>query len=481
MKLLNLEEEGNVISRCFRDNGVSVRCVPPPVTFETGGMRIYYLIQDPRKKTVPPRKVVQMAPAIGEALTIAWNQRTEVMIRTLPLRIEVPRRDPVFISIRGVLSKMRGIAHGRPLALMGETYDWGQIRLAPGERRKARPFIVDMSKPQSPHILVAGQTGAGKSKWIQTVILGMAISASPAEVQIGIIDPKGKDFPIFSGFADPDNRSETIRLPHMMAPVAVSQPECEDIFGRLAAEINRRTIALKNMDPLTPEAEKMKKLGPTIVLFIDEVADLISEASAGSKIEETIGRFLQIGRGLGFHMILGTQKPSADYIKKVAKDKANVPVRVCGSVPTMSDAKIITGVAGSKVGAHLFVVGDFAHVQSSKITMFRSFAIQDDELPLAIAGIVDVWRGVMPAPALPSPPKKGGKRTGEKVRRKVGSGITATERSQRHAILRQVVLNTVNAGGEVTPASLSQYHRSKFGTALNHNSAVKIIAEAMQS
>jgi len=456
----------NEISKVFRANGIPMRVAEEQISFQTSKTRVFYLKTMKGAKPPKPSTIINLAPVIGEALTLAWNGRREVKIRTLPLRIESTRPDPVAISLLPAIKQIKKRGSGRPLLLMGETYDWDAVTPPNGKRRDATIFMIDMSQPASPHALVAGRTGGGKSKLLQTMILGMAAASSPKDLSFAVIDPKGVDFKAFTS------------LPHMIAPVAVTPGDSLALLKSVEAEVGRRQGVLQSMRDEATHESMMKALGPTIVIFVDEVADLVSEAEKNSGIEEIIRRVLAIGRGLKIHLVLATQKPSADYVRMIAKDKANIPLRVCGPVSTMEEAKNITGIPGSIVGAHLLGTADFVLARGADVERFHAFHLPDNEVVNAVAGVAKIWGKGQRAKPLkkPKPPSKA---STKKTLGTPKNGVGPAEIKRRHDHLCAVVRNTREGGKTPTVAALKQYHMQKYGTAMNHVTAQKIMSEAL--
>jgi S-DNA-T family DNA segregation ATPase FtsK/SpoIIIE len=208
-----------------------------------------------------------------------------------------------------------------------------------------------------PHMLVAGTTGSGKSVAINAMILSLLYKATPEEVRLIMIDPKMLELSIYEG------------IPHLLAPVVTDMREAAHALNWAVDEMERRykkmsKLGVRNLagynqkldeaaargekipNPfsLTPDApEPLEKL-PTIVIVIDELADLMMVV--GKKVEELIARLAQKARAAGIHLILATQRPSVDVITGLIK--ANIPTRVAFQVSSKIDSRTVLDQMGAE-------------------------------------------------------------------------------------------------------------------------------------
>ncbi|MBI2195724.1 MAG: DUF87 domain-containing protein [Candidatus Levybacteria bacterium] len=211
------------------------------------------------------------------------------------------------------------------------------------------PVVTDIAK--MPHVLVAGTTGSGKSVLINSFISTLLFRASPSEVKLIMIDPKRVELTGYNG------------IPHLMTPVIV---EVEKILASLKwamDEMDRRykTFAergVRNIDSYN-ELAGFQAL-PYIVIFIDELADLM--AFAPVEVEDAIARLAQMARATGIHLVITTQRPSVDVITGLIK--ANVPCRIAFNVSSMIDSRVILDSPGAEKllgrGDMLFIPPDQA-------------------------------------------------------------------------------------------------------------------------
>ncbi len=211
------------------------------------------------------------------------------------------------------------------------------------------PLIADIGK--MPHVLIAGTTGSGKSVMINSFIASLLFRATPDEIKLIMIDPKRVELTGYNG------------IPHLMTPVIV---EVDQILASLKwamGEMDRRykTFAeqgVRNIDSYN-ELAGFQRL-PYIVIFIDELADLMAYAPV--EVEDAIARLAQMARATGIHLVVATQRPSVDVITGLIK--ANIPARIAFSVSSMIDSRVIIDTPGAEKllgkGDMLFIPPDQA-------------------------------------------------------------------------------------------------------------------------
>jgi S-DNA-T family DNA segregation ATPase FtsK/SpoIIIE len=240
------------------------------------------------------------------------------------------------------------------------------LTVALGKDIAGKAVVADLAK--MPHLLVAGTTGSGKSVGINATILSLLYKSDPADVRMILIDPKMLEMSVYEG------------IPHLLAPVvtdmrqaghalnwAVNEMErryklmsklgVRNLAGYNAkiAEAKKREEHIPNPFSLTPDSpEPLDKL-PTIVIIIDELADLMMVV--GKKVEELIARIAQKARAAGLHLILATQRPSVDVITGLIK--ANIPTRIAFQVSSKIDSRTILDQMGAET---LLGMGDMLYM-----------------------------------------------------------------------------------------------------------------------
>lgn len=240
------------------------------------------------------------------------------------------------------------------------------LTVALGKDIAGKPVIADLAK--MPHLLVAGTTGSGKSVGINATILSLLYKADPADVRLILIDPKMLEMSVYEG------------IPHLLAPVVTDMRQAGHALNWAVNEMERRyklmsKLGVRNLagynakileaakreehipNPfsLTPDCpEPLDKL-PTIVIIIDELADLMMVV--GKKVEELIARIAQKARAAGIHLILATQRPSVDVITGLIK--ANIPTRIAFQVSSKIDSRTILDQMGAET---LLGMGDMLYM-----------------------------------------------------------------------------------------------------------------------
>ena len=281
--------------------------------------------------------------------------------------IEIPNAEPVGVPIREVIEVKRREMEGMnlPVSLGKDIYGNNQI--------------CDLSK--TPHLLVAGSTGSGKSVCINSFIASLLITKKPDEVKLILVDPKKVELSNYNG------------IPHLLCPV-VSDPkkasialqnvvkEMEHRYDMFADEkvknITGYNELMNQRKKKNPEDETIQ-LMPYMVVIIDELADLMLVAS--KEVEDSIMRITQMARAAGIHLIVATQRPSTDVITGVVK--ANIPSRISFAVASQIDSRTILDSSGAE---KLLGKGDMLYKpmgQNVAIRIQGNF-ISDDEIERVI-------------------------------------------------------------------------------------------------
>ncbi len=237
--------------------------------------------------------------------------------------VEIPNKNTAMVVLRDVLESRLFQSAESP------------ITMGLGKDIAGNVMVADLAK--MPHLLIAGATGAGKSVCINDIIISLIYKSSPKELQLILVDPKVVELTSFA------------RLPHLKLPV-VTEPkkaagaligavkEMTDRYEKFA-KVGARDLARYN-DLQEDENNKLPKL----VIIIDELADLMMVAP--DTVEDSICRIAQLGRACGIHLIVATQRPSADIITGLIK--ANIPSRIAFAVSSAIDSRIILDAAGAE-------------------------------------------------------------------------------------------------------------------------------------
>jgi len=230
---------------------------------------------------------------------------------------------------------------------------------------------------KTPHLLVAGSTGSGKSVCINGIISSILMRAKPDEVKLVLVDPKKVEFSMYEG------------IPHLLCPVVTDPKKASVALAKTVVEMENRyelfsktktkNIAsyneyVENRNKALPPDEKEKKM-PFIVVIVDELADLMMVAS--KDVEASIMRITQMARAAGIHLIIATQRPSTNVITGVIK--ANIPSRIAFAVSSSIDSRTILDAMGAE---KLLGKGDMLFMPMGEGTPERvqGAFISDDEI-----------------------------------------------------------------------------------------------------
>ena len=220
-----------------------------------------------------------------------------------------------------------------------------------------------------PHMLIAGTTGSGKSVCMNSIIISLLYKASPDDVKLIMVDPKMVELGVYNG------------IPHLLIPVVTDPKKAAGSLQWAVTEMMRRYKAMSDAGVRDLESynsiasmEDGKKL-PQVVVIIDELADLMLVAA--KEVEESICRIAQMGRAAGIHLIIATQRPSADVITGLMK--ANIPSRIAFSVASAMESRIILDTQGAE---KLVGKGDmlFAPIGSGKPKRVQGCFVSDPEV-----------------------------------------------------------------------------------------------------
>lgn len=305
-------------------------------------------------------KITSLSNDLALALAAPTGQiRIEAPIpgRSL-VGIEIPNRSLEFVTLRQMLAS--------PVM----TNDKHKLSVALGLDVSGAPVTANIAK--MPHVLIAGTTGSGKSVLINSFISSILYRASPDEVRIIMVDPKRVELAGYNG------------IPHLLTPVIVEPDKILSALKWATSEMDRRykqfaEVGVRNIDGFN-EMLGLQTL-PYIVVFIDELADLM--AFAPVEVEETICRLAQMARATGIHLVIATQRPSVDVITGLIK--ANVPTRIAFNVSSMIDSRVIIDMPGAEKllgrGDMLYVPPDQAkpsriqgtYVSESEVTKLVDF------------------------------------------------------------------------------------------------------------
>ena len=281
--------------------------------------------------------------------------------------IELPNKSIMSVSIREILEAVP------------KTKDDSKLLVALGKSIMGNPVWCEIDK--TPHLLVAGSTGSGKSVCINSMITSILMRTKPDEVKLVLVDPKKVELSMYNG------------VPHLLTPVVTDPKKANivlqkivkimedryDLFeGSKTKNIAGYNAYVDKKNESLPDGEKINRL-PYIVVIIDELADLMLVAA--KEVEDSIMRITQMARAAGIHLIVATQRPSTDVITGVVK--ANIPSRISFAVSSSIDSRTILDMSGAE---KLLGKGDMLFLpQGESIpTRVQGTFVSDDEIKAVV-------------------------------------------------------------------------------------------------
>lgn len=271
--------------------------------------------------------------------------------------IEVPNIKPAMVRVAGVLDDKMWTNANDPLSFVI------------GRDIAGKPVVGALSK--MPHMLIAGQTGSGKSVMINTVLTSLLYKNSPSDMKLILVDPKQVELTPYND------------IPHLLTPVITEPEKCISALKWAVSEMERRlktfaSVSKRNIAEYNSLSDQDSM--PYVVIVIDELADLMMMAARD--VEALIVRIAQKARAAGIHLVLATQRPSVDVITGLIK--ANVPARVAFTVASQIDSRTIIDGAGAEkllgMGDMLFSTSDMPkpiRVQGAFITDEETVKVND--------------------------------------------------------------------------------------------------------
>lgn len=282
--------------------------------------------------------------------------------------VEIPNKITVGVQVREVIQDKQ-----REMMSM-------KLPVSLGKDINGNNCIADLSK--TPHLLVAGSTGSGKSVCINSFINSLLITKRPDEVKLVLVDPKKVELSNYNG------------VPHLLCPVVTDPKKASIALQNIVKEMEKRydmfaDEKVKNIVGYNEKMSAMMKKNPEdktihlmsyIVVIIDELADLMLVAS--KEVEDSIMRITQMARAAGIHLIVATQRPSTDVITGVVK--ANIPSRIAFAVASQIDSRTILDMGGAE---KLLGKGDMLYKPMGENTPLRIQGnfISDEEIERVIA------------------------------------------------------------------------------------------------
>ena len=359
--------------------------------------------------------------------------------------IEIPNQTIIPVSMREIMEDLE----------RNPKYKDPKLAAPLGRDIMGNVKCVEINK--TPHMLVAGATGSGKSVCINNIILSVIMRSTPDEVKMVLIDPKKVEFNAYEG------------IPHLLMPVVTDPKKASAALQKIVVEMDDRyetfkNSGTKNISTYNEYIEKQLKKNPNcglkkmpfILVIIDELADLMLVAA--KEVEDSIMRITQLARAAGIHLIVATQRPSTDVITGVVK--SNIPTRISFAVSSSIDSRTILDMTGAE---KLLGKGDMLYkpMDDNTPTRVQGSFVSDDE----IQRVVDFVKSKS------HPPRYSEKFTNLEVNNSSSSfgGASSNANSENKDVLYNEILDYAVRMGQIS-ASLIQRKYS-----IGYNRAARII------
>ncbi len=300
-------------------------------------------------------RLTNLSDDIALALGVGGVRIAPIPDKISIVGIEVPNKTTTTVYLRDIIEQ--------PVFRDKKSH----LAFAVGMDIAGNPVVGDISKLT--HLLIAGTTGSGKSVCMNSLILSLLYKSSPEEVRLIMVDPKMIELGVYNG------------IPHLLIPVVTDPKKAAGALQWAVMEMLRRYRMIadsgtRDLDSYNRYAERTEGVQtmPRLVILVDELADLMLVAA--KDVEESICRIAQMGRAAGIHMVIATQRPSADVITGLMK--ANIPSRIAFAVDSALNSRIILDTSGAE---KLVGKGDmlYAPIGGGKPTRIQGTFVTDAE------------------------------------------------------------------------------------------------------
>ena len=361
-----------IIEETLYSFGVPVRVVEVnqgPVVTQFGIEPGFVEGRGGRRTKVKVSKIIALADDLALALAAS------------PVRVEAPVPGRSIVGIEVPNAQISLVALRSVMESEGFQEIDSRLRIALGQDVSGQPVTADLAA--MPHLLIAGATGSGKSVCVNSIISCLLMNNSPADLRMIMVDPKRVELTGYNG------------IPHLLAPVIVELDQVVQMLQWVTRQMDERfrrfaKAGARNIDEHNQRTETPAERLPYIIVFVDELADLMM--TAPDRTERTITRLAQMARATGIHLVIATQRPSVDVVTGLIK--ANFPSRLAFAVTSSVDSRVILDTPGAE---RLLGRGDMLYMasDSAELRRLQGCFVSDRE----INRLVNYWKSAGPAPA----------------------------------------------------------------------------------
>ena len=339
----NIKENSSLLEKVFKDFNIEIQVM----TVKLGPVVTLYEILPSAGTKV--NTIINLAGDISRSMGVGAVRISQIY-GTQFLGVEIPNKFRETVTIKELLSdnNFKNTEHKIPICI--------------GKDISGTIEVIDLSK--TPHLLVAGTTGSGKSVFINTLLASILYRFSPKELRLILIDPKMLELSVYNDIA------------HLLTPVVTEPKKAIIALKWVCKEMERRYSLMNEENTRSLEGfnEKSEEKIPYIVVFIDEMADLMM--TAGKEVEHYVQRLAQMARACGIHLVMATQRPSVDII--TGSIKANFPSRISFQVASKYDSRTVLGEIGAE---QLLGNGDMLMSKNgANLIRYQSAFISDNEV-----------------------------------------------------------------------------------------------------